>query len=257
MGDVRLAGTLRKSAILAYRQGPRALVFVGSELAQNGWRHKGKARAKTCRASDRSTRDFIARHRCIARLHDFPYWSSFVQCRRFGKAGRQAPWKPRQARSSPHAASGLAPGGRSTNCTPCSSDRSTRAASGRAKDWPRSASSRFSSAPRAASCARRSPSFTGSARSSARSAMAPWSRAASEASRGSISLPLLDTSPAELLEFRIAFEPGLAEAMTLNGSERDLRAIMECVDKGDEANGHGGMGALGSQLPQAARRRDA
>jgi len=61
--------------------------------------------------------------------------------------------------------------------------------------------------------------------------------AASEASRGSITLPLLDTSPAELLEFRLAFEPGLAEAMTLNGSERDLRAIMECVDKGDAAKG--------------------
>jgi DNA-binding FadR family transcriptional regulator len=55
--------------------------------------------------------------------------------------------------------------------------------------------------------------------------------------RTSISLPLLDTSPAELLEFRIAFEPGLAEAMTLNGSERDLRSIMECVEAGDEANG--------------------
>jgi len=53
----------------------------------------------------------------------------------------------------------------------------------------------------------------------------------------SISLPLLDTSPAELLEFRIAFEPGLAEAMTLNGSDRDLRAVMECVEQGDGANG--------------------
>ncbi|MBV9432052.1 MAG: FadR family transcriptional regulator [Hyphomicrobiales bacterium] len=55
--------------------------------------------------------------------------------------------------------------------------------------------------------------------------------------RGSINLPLLDTSPAELLEFRLAFEPGLAEAMTLNGSERDLRAVMECVEAGDKANG--------------------
>ncbi|MBV9591918.1 MAG: FadR family transcriptional regulator [Hyphomicrobiales bacterium] len=59
----------------------------------------------------------------------------------------------------------------------------------------------------------------------------------SEALRGAISLPLLDTSPAELLEFRLAFEPGLAEAMTLNGSERDLRAVMECVEAGDKANG--------------------
>src|SRR6516162_3257260 len=41
--------------------------------------------------------------------------------------------------------------------------------------------------------------------------------ASSDTSRGSITLPLLDTSPAELLEFRLAFEPGLAEAMTLNG----------------------------------------
>jgi DNA-binding FadR family transcriptional regulator len=53
----------------------------------------------------------------------------------------------------------------------------------------------------------------------------------------SIELPLLDTSPAELLEFRIAFEPGLAEAMVLNGSERDLRAVMECVEAGDKADG--------------------
>jgi DNA-binding FadR family transcriptional regulator len=55
--------------------------------------------------------------------------------------------------------------------------------------------------------------------------------------RGSIALPLLDTSPTELLEFRIAFEPGLAEAMTLNGSERDLSAIMECLEAGDKADG--------------------
>jgi DNA-binding FadR family transcriptional regulator len=61
--------------------------------------------------------------------------------------------------------------------------------------------------------------------------------APADAGRASISLPLLDTSPAELLEFRIAFEPGLAEAMTLNGSEGDLRAVMECVEAGDAADG--------------------
>ncbi|MFI5012344.1 MAG: FadR/GntR family transcriptional regulator [Hyphomicrobiales bacterium] len=61
--------------------------------------------------------------------------------------------------------------------------------------------------------------------------------APADAGPASITLPLLDTSPAELLEFRIAFEPGLAEAMTLNGSERDLRAVLECVEAGDKANG--------------------
>ena len=55
--------------------------------------------------------------------------------------------------------------------------------------------------------------------------------------RNAIELPLLDTSPAELLEFRIAFEPGLAEAMVLNGSERDLNAVTECVEAGDKAKG--------------------
>jgi DNA-binding FadR family transcriptional regulator len=60
---------------------------------------------------------------------------------------------------------------------------------------------------------------------------------APEQGRNTIELPLLDTSPAELLEFRIAFEPGLAEAMVLNGSERDLQAVMECVEAGDKAKG--------------------
>lgn len=49
-------------------------------------------------------------------------------------------------------------------------------------------------------------------------------------------LPLLDTSPAELLEFRLAFEPGLAEAITLNASERDLHGILQTVEQGDAAN---------------------
>lgn len=53
--------------------------------------------------------------------------------------------------------------------------------------------------------------------------------------RGVEGLKLDDVSPAELLEFRIAFEPGLAEAITLHASERDLQAVMECVDRGDGA----------------------
>jgi DNA-binding FadR family transcriptional regulator len=48
-------------------------------------------------------------------------------------------------------------------------------------------------------------------------------------------LPLLDASPVELMEFRLALEPGLAEAITLHASERDLRAIRDCVDGGDAA----------------------
>lgn len=48
---------------------------------------------------------------------------------------------------------------------------------------------------------------------------------------------LRDTSPAELLEFRLALEPGLAEAVALNASENDLNLIMEIVDSGDRASG--------------------
>jgi DNA-binding FadR family transcriptional regulator len=51
------------------------------------------------------------------------------------------------------------------------------------------------------------------------------------------SLPLLDTSPVELLEFRLALEPGLAESITRNASERDIAAIVDCVDRGDHATG--------------------
>ncbi len=50
-------------------------------------------------------------------------------------------------------------------------------------------------------------------------------------------LILADTSPAELLEFRLAFEPGLAEAITLNASDNDIRTLIDCVDAGDRANG--------------------
>lgn len=48
---------------------------------------------------------------------------------------------------------------------------------------------------------------------------------------------LKDTSPAELLEFRLALEPGLAEAITLNASENDLKLIIETVESGDRASG--------------------
>lgn len=48
---------------------------------------------------------------------------------------------------------------------------------------------------------------------------------------------LRDTSPAELLEFRMALEPGLAEAIALNASENDLKLIMETVEGGDSASG--------------------
>ena len=51
------------------------------------------------------------------------------------------------------------------------------------------------------------------------------------------SISLLDTSPAELMEFRLALEPGLAEAIVLNASERDIRTIRDCVDGGDAADG--------------------
>ena len=53
--------------------------------------------------------------------------------------------------------------------------------------------------------------------------------------RGVEGLKLADVSPAQLLEFRIAFEPGLAEAITLHGSESDLQNIVNCVDRGDAA----------------------
>jgi DNA-binding FadR family transcriptional regulator len=48
---------------------------------------------------------------------------------------------------------------------------------------------------------------------------------------------LLDTSPAELLDFRLALEPGLAETIVLNASERDIQAILDCVASGDHADG--------------------
>lgn len=50
-------------------------------------------------------------------------------------------------------------------------------------------------------------------------------------------ISLRDTSPAELMEFRLAFEPGLAEAITLNASEADLQGILTCLDRGDGASG--------------------
>jgi DNA-binding FadR family transcriptional regulator len=54
--------------------------------------------------------------------------------------------------------------------------------------------------------------------------------------RGGAMAQLLDASPVELLEFRLALEPGLAEAITLNASEGDLQAIKACVDGGDAAS---------------------
>jgi GntR family transcriptional regulator, uxu operon transcriptional repressor len=48
-------------------------------------------------------------------------------------------------------------------------------------------------------------------------------------------LQLSDVSPVELLAFRLAFEPGLAEAIVLNASEDDLGGIRACVKEGDAA----------------------
>jgi DNA-binding FadR family transcriptional regulator len=58
-----------------------------------------------------------------------------------------------------------------------------------------------------------------------------------DASPRSKAFSLLEASPAELLGFRLALEPGLAESITLNASDSDLNRIMECVDGGDRANG--------------------
>jgi DNA-binding FadR family transcriptional regulator len=60
---------------------------------------------------------------------------------------------------------------------------------------------------------------------------------AAPAASGSEAFALRDTSPAELLEFRLALEPGLAEAIVLNASENDLKTIMETVASGDRAVG--------------------
>jgi DNA-binding FadR family transcriptional regulator len=49
-------------------------------------------------------------------------------------------------------------------------------------------------------------------------------------------LSLLDTSPTELLEFRLALEPSLAEAVVLNASARDIQKIWQCVEAGDAAD---------------------
>jgi len=46
---------------------------------------------------------------------------------------------------------------------------------------------------------------------------------------------IADTSPAEMMEFRMALEPGVAGAIVLNATERDLQGIVECVDRGDAA----------------------
>ena len=50
-------------------------------------------------------------------------------------------------------------------------------------------------------------------------------------------LPLLDTSPLELLEFRLAMEPGLAGAMVLHASEREIKTVIDCWKGGENADG--------------------
>jgi len=52
----------------------------------------------------------------------------------------------------------------------------------------------------------------------------------------SSALPLLDTSPAELMEFRLALEPGLANAIVLNASAREIVDIVESAQAGRDAN---------------------
>jgi DNA-binding FadR family transcriptional regulator len=56
-------------------------------------------------------------------------------------------------------------------------------------------------------------------------------------SRHSLQLERVDASPLELLNFRLALEPGLAEAMTLNASEGDLVSVRTCLEARDVATG--------------------
>ena len=39
------------------------------------------------------------------------------------------------------------------------------------------------------------------------------------------------------MEFRLAFEPSFAEAIVLNATEREIHAILDCVDKGNLVDG--------------------
>ncbi len=48
-------------------------------------------------------------------------------------------------------------------------------------------------------------------------------------------LRLSDVSPVELLDFRLALEPGLADDIVLHASESDIEAVLECVERGDAA----------------------
>lgn len=62
-------------------------------------------------------------------------------------------------------------------------------------------------------------------------------QALAEIRPASVSLNIADVSPLELLEFRLAFEPGLAEAITLNASDNEIRVLLDCVEAGDNADG--------------------
>jgi DNA-binding FadR family transcriptional regulator len=62
-------------------------------------------------------------------------------------------------------------------------------------------------------------------------------KAAPTTGRHSLQLDPVDASPLELLNFRLALEPGLAEAMTLNASEGDLQSIQASLEQGDTAAG--------------------
>ena len=64
-------------------------------------------------------------------------------------------------------------------------------------------------------------------------------------------------APSELLEFRLALEPGLAEAIVLNSSENDLKLIIETVESGDRSQRLGAVGALGSRVSSQSGRGDA
>ena len=44
-----------------------------------------------------------------------------------------------------------------------------------------------------------------------------------------------DSSRAEMMEFRIAVEPGVAGAIVPNATEREIEGIVECVGRGDTA----------------------
>jgi DNA-binding FadR family transcriptional regulator len=80
---------------------------------------------------------------------------------------------------------------------------------------------------------------------------------AEKASSHSAGLGAIITSPAQVMEARLAFEPQMAQLVAANGTAADFARFQECVERGRQRRADGRLRILGCRPSRGHRRSGA